>query len=255
MWLFGGTFLLIPTDDFRETFGRLYQVNGFAMHFCSASNSVGVFYTLYGWQPLRNKPIIMEELNLEIRLKANNILKEFIRHSVLQTGRNSFLLNDSFNLDKVLSNCKTAVILLIWKNTKPKKAHWQLLISCFHLCTMKDHRAQSAQAYSRLDRDLPFFDRLFGFVASSDCTKAPSLFHIDINPSHSAITLACFLLSDFTNVRRFSWFLHSSHGKFPSFELFPCILECMFSHLCFLVCVWRVRFCILDAVPWVNLCN
>ena len=30
--------------------------------------------------------------------------------------------------------------------------------------------------------------------------------------------LACVLLSNFTGVRPFFWFLHSSHGKFLSFE-------------------------------------
>ena len=42
-----------------------------------------------------------------------------------------------------------------------------------------------------------------------------------------------FLLFNFTGVRRFFCFLHSSHGKIFTFERRLCILECVFSYLSF----------------------
>ena len=49
--------------------------------------------------------------------------------------------------------------------------------------------------------------------------------------------LACFLLSNFTGVRYFSWFLHFSHGKFFTFEPRVFILDFFFFLSFILVCV------------------
>ena len=47
------------------------------------------------------------------------------------------------------------------------------------------------------------------------------------------LELACILLSNFTGMRRFFWFLHSSLRKISGFDQFVCILEDVFLYLSF----------------------
>ena len=135
----------------------------------------------------------MNELNGAIQRTTNSTpggdgIPARVYKALSAPNREKFLslLNNSLNSGEVPSSWKTAIILPIWKNGKPKNlinSYRPIALTAVGCKIME--RILLKRILDWIMSSHPFSERHFGFVPSSDCTKALSLFHSDISRARS----------------------------------------------------------------------